>query len=91
MIQNAYPDDLAARVNAILIQEFPGSQVDVGKFYGAERVSGEIVWDGFEGLDHLDRQKRVHEALRRGLGAEAIGVSTILAYTPHESELMAST
>lgn len=83
-------DTLVDRVATILKQRFPGANVNVGRFYGAERVNGQIVWSGFDDLDDLERQKAIHAALLKGLGADAQGISIILGYTPREIELMES-
>ncbi|MDQ2732718.1 MAG: hypothetical protein M3Y56_13755 [Armatimonadota bacterium] len=83
-------DTLVDRVAIILEQCFPGSDVNVGRFYGAERVHGRIIWSGFEDLDDVDRQHAIHKALRKSLGADVRGISIILGYTPREIELMES-
>ncbi|HET6381846.1 MAG TPA: hypothetical protein VFJ58_00520 [Armatimonadota bacterium] len=83
-------DTLADRVTEILKRRFPGADVNVGRFYGAERVNGQITWDGFNDKDHFDRQQDVHAVLEEELGADVQGISIVLAYTPREIELMES-
>ena len=79
--------DVTQRVTEILEKRFPGAHVNAGRFYGAQKVSGQILWDGFEELDSVDRQGQVYDALDE-LGEDRRGVSIILAYTPREWNLM---
>lgn len=82
--------DFAEHITQLLQQQYPGAQVDVGFAYGAERLSGYIVWGGFDGLEQIDRQRLLATYLRASLGPDAQQVSTILTYTPHEFQVMAT-
>ena len=66
----------------------PGSRVNVGLWHGARKISGHLIWDGFEGEEQIDRQRRLHDVLRAELGPDAQPVSVILTYTPTEYEAM---
>ena len=80
--------DFAQHVKSVLAGSFPGAQIDVDRFGGSERVGGHIIWQGFEDLDQVDRQRQVYQTLRRGLGAETTHISLILAYSPQEWAIM---
>jgi len=62
--------------------------VELGLFYGAERVHGYILRAGFEAREPIDRQQAVHVAIREELGPDSTRVSIILTYTPEEYALM---
>lgn len=76
-----------AYVKNVLVTNF-GNHLEVSRESGEERVSGYLVWDGFNDLEPIDRQHLVREVLRRELRAEVQGVSIILTYTPKEFEIM---
>jgi acid stress-induced BolA-like protein IbaG/YrbA len=72
------------KVRSVLRKAFPEATVDIGSIKGSERVSGHIIWTGFDEMDQLERQRRVYRVLREGLKEEASLVSLVLAYTPDE-------
>ena len=43
------------------------------------RYSGLIVWEGFTEDDHTERQRRIRQALVKGLGTESNLVGVILS------------
>ncbi len=56
---------------------------------GSRKVAGYLVWQGFDSLDHLDRQKKMWEILRNRLGPDdAARISFIFTYTPREYHAM---
>jgi len=75
------------RVKDILEAEFPGIKVDT-EVMSSRRIFGSVVWDGFEGLDHVDRQTKIRTALREKLGEDATKVGVLLAYTSAELKAM---
>ncbi|HET6383645.1 MAG TPA: hypothetical protein VFJ58_09660 [Armatimonadota bacterium] len=80
--------DIVARARGALAKRFPGAVIEVGLFYGAERVHGYMLWAGFESMEQIDRQQAVYEAIQDELGPDATRVSIILTYTPEEYALM---
>jgi acid stress-induced BolA-like protein IbaG/YrbA len=67
-------DRLRLKDPEFLFEKLPG-----GKF------SGNLVSDTFVGLEHIDRQKRIWEALEAEFGEDSPNlVGTILAYTRAE-------
>jgi acid stress-induced BolA-like protein IbaG/YrbA len=78
---------LVDRIKAILERSFPGIDVEVEEMEDG-RVEGQAIWAGFAGLDHLDRQNEIWDAIHAGFGAEDIREGFILTYTPDELAAM---
>jgi hypothetical protein len=79
---------MVERVIHVLKEEFPGISAEELHELPNGKVSGSVSWDGFESVDDVDRQQKIHSVLRERLGAEAQFVGLLLAYTPHELEVM---
>lgn len=62
--------------------------MDIEPAMGSERLSGHVVWSGFEGQEPVDRQQRLWGLLRERLGPDSQKIAILLAYTPHEYEVM---
>ncbi len=75
------------RVKQILEDTFTGIQVDLADLPG-QRITGSVVWEGFTGHDHVERQQQVRKALQAALGSEVQQVGILLTYTPNEYEQM---
>jgi len=75
------------RVKKILDTELPGAVVSLEQFPGS-RLTGSVVWDGFEGRDDVDRQQELRKILRENLGDEALQVGILLTYTSRELAIM---
>ena len=71
------------RVRKILQDNFAGIRIDLEQIPG-QKIAGSVVWDGFAGLDHVDRQHLVRQALQAALGPEIQQVGILLTYTPEE-------
>lgn len=77
--------ELQGKVEQLLTENFAGAQTELETLPDLEKVSGFLIWPGFEGLDQLERQRRLWELLRRRLGrAEQRNVSALLTVTPDE-------
>ena len=76
------------RIADILRRNFAGAQVNLGRDARNERISGRLLWDGFDGHGFPWRQNRIFRVLRRELGVEATVISHIFTYTPNEYEQM---
>ncbi|HET6387121.1 MAG TPA: hypothetical protein VFJ58_27350 [Armatimonadota bacterium] len=81
---------MEGRVKEALLRRFPGAELELEYTECSGRIIGRISWRGFTGLDQMDRQEKLWQALREELGADASGVSIILTYTPRELKLMAA-
>lgn len=66
--------------------EFPNATVDIALEKTTDRYNGHLLWQNFEGMSFIERQRRVFDALRKAFGEEAQGVSLIFTYTPTEYE-----
>ena len=72
------------QVRHVLEQTFPSAQIVVDQEDEADKVSGYVVWEGFEDQSILDRQTALYSHLRDALGEQARQVSLIFTYTPGE-------
>ena len=82
-------EPLIQRLNQILQQEFPGSIPELEVVKPLQKVGGFLLWDGFDDLDQLDRQRKVSEVIREQLPPhEAVRVTTIFTMTPAEADVM---
>ncbi|MDO8587380.1 MAG: hypothetical protein Q7T82_10095 [Armatimonadota bacterium] len=75
------------KVMDILRESFPGIELDIDVLPDG-RISGSVVWEGFTGLDQVDRQDKLRSVLREKLGADAQQVGVLLTYTPDELRAM---
>jgi len=82
-------EEFIQHLSTVLQQAFPGSTPELEQFAPLSKVGGFLIWDGFDGVEQLDRQRLVSTALRRLLPPdELLQVTTILTATPEEVELM---
>ena len=75
-----------AKLKAVLTQRLKLAEPEFAleKLSGG-KVSGNIVSDSFDGMDDVDRQRAIWEALEDEFGDEAAHlVGTLLAYTKAE-------
>lgn len=87
----AVSNNLVEKADQVLKQAFPGVTIEWDPVEPNERISGWIYWDGFEGVDNLDRQIAVSNALRAGLIPEEWKqISAVFAMTPHEISVIRS-
>ena len=77
-------------MNKILHQSLRDAQINVGRMRGSQKLSGYIVWNGFEDMDLPARQAHIRHMLEEALGANVQKVSTILTYTPDEYRRMSA-
>lgn len=80
----SFPD----RVREILERNFSNADINLDRSSGTERLSGYIIWSGFNKVEQLDRQRLIYNTLRDELQADAAKISIILAYSPEEWEAM---
>ncbi len=78
---------MGQQVTHVLQQAFQGMNVELYEM-SSGRLSGTVIWDGFDGKEQGDRQHLIREVLKEALGAQAREVSVLLAYTPREMRLM---
>lgn len=79
---------LRERVDLLLHDRFEGAQVYVSLNDQTDKVEGYIVWPGFEGVEPIDRHKRVTDVLESALGRDALRIYPISTYAPREFQVM---
>jgi hypothetical protein len=80
---------LKPRVRRILAEEFNGARIDLERETPEDKITGSLVWDGFEGKDQLDRQLAVRGILRSKLAVDqAAQVGLIITVTPDEMAVL---
>lgn len=76
---------LITKVRQVLIRAFPQSNPQIEPVRGNGRVWGILVWPDFADQSHLDRQRQLHDVLKRELNQEELSrISAILTMTPDE-------
>ena len=78
---------MECKVKSILEAAFQGINV-ITEVLSDGRISGSVIWAGFDGLDEVDRQTIVRNELRDKLGNDARQVGILLTYTPDELDAM---
>lgn len=72
-----------------LTRAFPGAETELEYFPDSEKVGGYLIWDGFDGLEQIERQRTLALNLRESMGAQyRTKVTTILTVTPAEVAVM---
>jgi hypothetical protein len=78
------------QVKEILEHSFSGAEIDISADDESGKISGSLIWPGFEGRTFLRRQTDLNTILRRELKADARSILHIFTYTPNEYDLMQS-
>lgn len=73
------------RLEHLLHDRFDGMDVHIEPLGNTGRLSGALVWDGFRGMDFVDRQERVWSAIRDSIETDASQVSTLITLTLAEA------
>ena len=78
------------KLKNLLRSEFPGSREDLEWYPPRNRkVGGALIWDGFQGLEPLDRQRRVWTVLREHLSRDdQLRITAVFTFTPAEWSVM---
>jgi hypothetical protein len=77
------------RVNEIIEYTLAGAEVLTERI-DRGRVTGNVVWAGFDGQDDTDRQQVLRDLLSRELGPDIRDVGILFTYTPNEMEIMSA-
>lgn len=73
------------RITKTLLESFPGARVDWDPPEPYSKLSGFLIWEGFEGKEQIKRQDQVWKALRKTLSKEdRRNIGAILTATPYE-------
>jgi hypothetical protein len=77
-------EELIQKLTQLLQQNFEGGEVEF-ETTGTQRVGGVLIWEGFTGLQQIERQRRVWEVIRNALAPdEQLQVAALLTLTPEE-------
>ncbi len=76
-------------VKRILQAGFPGAKLEL-KSIASGRVTGALIWDGFDALPQIDRQSRLRKAISALPVDKQLKVSLILTLTTDEKASLAA-
>ncbi len=84
-------EELAEEITALVEANFDGAQADVAPI-SEYKVSGTILWDGFDEQSQSERQQMLWAFLRNHLSPQQqMGIATLLTFTQMEVEEMQET
>lgn len=76
---------LKDKVDALVTTYLPGATTELEEIPLLEKLSGQVVWEGFSGKLQRDRQRELWSVLRNNLSPqEELALSAILTLTPEE-------
>lgn len=75
-------------VEEALRDNFPGAEIRWEDDSEHSRAGGTLLWEGFQGVPQLERQRRVGAVLRQRLGERKQDVGVIFTLTPSELEVV---
>ena len=77
-------EEFIQKLKSLFTQHFSASDLEVEPA-GNNRVGGFLIWEGFSGLEQIERQRKVWKFLRQELRPEEqFMISAILTLTPEE-------
>ncbi len=77
-------EDFISELKELLSTHFHDSEIELDAL-GAGRVGGLIAWNGFSGIEQIERQRQLWKFLREKLNREQqLKLSAILTLTPDE-------
>ncbi len=78
-------EELKRKVELIIQQHFHGADVSLEEIPHTKRLSGHVLWEGFDGMTALERQRELRRTLRHDLEKEEeLQLSVLLTLTPAE-------
>ena len=82
-------EKILKEIDALLRRSFADSTTELELSPDSSKVTGLLIWDGFEGDEQIDRQQRVWKVIRGKLTPEQRRrVSAIFTVTPTELAVM---
>ncbi len=77
--------DFIEKLKSLIASHYNDARVELDPVPGSERVTGSIIWTGFNERSHAERQRELSDWIRKELPPhEAIRVSVITTLTPEE-------
>jgi len=78
-------EPLPRKLKRVLAERFPRARIVLERTTPLNKYSGIITWDGFDGLDQVDRQTALWKVLRANLDKdEQLKITAILTMTSSE-------
>ena len=81
-------DALKHRVEQLVSDIFPGSEIQWEDDSDIVRPGGTVVWDGFAGRSHVERQMELGAYLREKMGPEKRHLGMLFTLTPKELDFI---
>ncbi len=78
-------DRLRQQLEQWLPEQFPQAEIRLDPARRGQKIGGILAWDGFAGLEPIDRQGLLWHALRSRFDRDdQLGISSIITLTPAE-------
>ena len=77
-------EDILQKLSALLQLHLPQSEIEM-EYVRDNKVSGFLIWEGFAGSEHIERQRMVWNLIRKELSQdEQARIIAVLTLTPEE-------
>lgn len=82
-------DKIAQKLTLLFTLRFPGSGVELEETVPGIKIGGALVSPQFVGIEQIERQRLLWDALRQELSQEELShLGTFLTFNPYEVEIM---
>lgn len=82
---------LKTKLRKALIARFPSAEISMKNPTAVGKLGATVIWDGFVGMDQIERHRAIREAVTGGLSLEErVKLSAIFGMTPDELAVMNS-
>jgi hypothetical protein len=81
-------EELIERLTRLFSSQFSGSVAELEPVRPIDKVGGYLIWEGFEEMEQIDRQRQVSNVVRTLVPGDRSRVTTILTLTPAEAMAM---
>ena len=78
-------EQLKSALEEWLPQQLPGAEVEIDPLRRGFKISGIVIWQGFDGLEPIDRQSIMWKKLRAYFSREdQLRIAILITFTPVE-------
>ena len=78
-------EHLKSALEEWLPQQLPGARVEIDPLRRGFKISGIVIWQGFDGLEPIDRQQILWAKLRAHFSREdQLRIAILITFTPAE-------
>ena len=82
-------DKIAQKLTLLFTLRFPGSGIELEETVPGIKIGGALISPQFVGMEQIDRQRLLWNALREDLSTEELShLGTFLTFNPYEVEIM---